>query len=120
MQGYQNVQAVCSAHYEPVARLAGAFGARGKHAFALSISQCVRFYGETARGDSHPSEFQLRPLARKGRQSVKPYFHPARETPLIARRIYARDCKREDIREITVVISYVESDLRIPYHPLRY
>lgn len=92
MQGYQNVRAVCSAHYETVAWPAGAFGARGKHASALSISQCVRSYGEAR--EFLWREFQLWPLAQEGRQSVKPYFHLTRETPLIAPRVFPRECER--------------------------
>lgn len=49
---------------------------------------------------SRPCEFQLQPLARKGRQSEKPYFQPARETPLIAR---GQSAQRKCIREISVV-----------------
>lgn len=84
MQGYQNVRAVCSAHYEPA-------GARSKRAFSILRTR-MHFSMEgncmvlLARVD-----FNCRRYRRKDHQSVKKsYFDPGQGTLLITWRFFAR------------------------------
>lgn len=102
MQGYQNVRAVCSAHYEPA-------GARSKRAFSIP-PECVHFSMEVQTAWCFSLAWISIPFERSLVRE-EPYFDPGQGVPLITRRFFTQSSGTQIYAHSDHVNSFIRNNV---------